>query len=106
MEGYDLILPGSKIPKWFNHQSVGNSISFWVGRDHEKFICCVIDPNEQLWKVTVQDSWNLNGKMIMTGLIPSLAITGMTCNHVWFFKGFDCPWLEQAITCSSHNLSL
>ena len=41
-DGCHLVLPRIEIPKCFklNHQSVGNSVSFVVGREFQKLIVC------------------------------------------------------------------
>ena len=38
---------GIEIPKWFNHQTIENSISFWVGCRFPKFALCVVPVPEQ-----------------------------------------------------------
>jgi hypothetical protein len=39
---YGFKVPGNEIPNWFNHQSVGSSISFWVGPGFTKFALCLV----------------------------------------------------------------
>jgi hypothetical protein len=41
-EGTLTLVPGNEIPNWFNHQSVGSSISFWIGPGFPKFALCLV----------------------------------------------------------------
>ena len=41
-DGLSFKVPGNEIPNWFNHQSVGSSISFWVGPGFTEFALCLV----------------------------------------------------------------
>ena len=41
-----ILVWGTKMPKWFNHQSVKNSIFFWVGRKFPKLAVCIFPGQE------------------------------------------------------------
>ena len=98
IEHCDLMLPGSEIPKWFNHQSVGNHISFWIHCYSPIFFCCVVfnpEPNEKSY-MHLKVLLKLNGiKLDVTYIVEFERPKDMTCNHIWFFKVFDYPCLED-----------
>ncbi|KAL0006297.1 hypothetical protein SO802_013858 [Lithocarpus litseifolius] len=39
--GCQIVVPGHMIPKWFNHQTIESSISFWVGPEFPTFALCL-----------------------------------------------------------------
>ena len=90
-EYYQLILLGSEIPKWFNHQSVGNYISFWIYRYYPKFFCCVVfksGSNETSY-IDLQVSGKLNGIQLSVSSVAAIECPmDMTCNHIRFFMVF------------------
>ena len=93
IEYYQLILPGSEIPKWFNHQSVGNYISFCIHRYSPKFFCCVVfkpKSNERSY-IDLRVSLKLNGIQLRVSSPAELECPmDMTCNHIRFFMVFPC----------------
>ena len=38
---YQITIPGNEIPIWFNHQCMGNYVSFWIGPEIPTFALCV-----------------------------------------------------------------
>ena len=48
---------GTEMPKWFNHQSVDNSIFFFVGRKFQKLAVCIV-PGQEVVFVSVHISIN------------------------------------------------
>ena len=88
VEFYQLILLGSEIPKWFNHQSVGNYISFWIHRYSPKLFCCVVfkpESNEMSY-IDLQVSLKLNGIQLSVSSPKEIECPKyMTCNHIRFF---------------------
>ena len=92
-EDYELTLPGSEIPKWFNHQSVGNYISFWIHRYSPKIFCCVVlTPESNEMSYYYQEvSLKLNGIRLSDSSPPEIECPMyMTCNHIRFFMVSPC----------------
>ncbi|XP_030959236.1 TMV resistance protein N-like [Quercus lobata] len=56
-ESYNIIVTGKKIPKWFNHQSIESSISFWIGPKFPTIAVCLA-----FHLVPLKDSYANNDK--------------------------------------------
>ena len=78
-----VIIPGNKIPKWFNHESVESSISLWVGSKLPTFALCVafcLADEDEYDFVCVVDIF-INGHK---GTLVKKFFFEMHCDHQWF----------------------
>ena len=108
-ERYNIIVPEMKIPKWFNHQSIESSISFWVGPEFPTFAFCIA-----FHLVPLKDSYANNDKcgslrddIISWVCVVNISINGhmqpfmrqpifqgLKCDHLWFY-GVPQSQLQQ-----------
>ena len=99
-ERYNIVVPKKKIPKWFNHQSIESSISFWVGPEFPTFAFCI-----DFHLVPLKDNYVNNDKcgsfrddIISWVCVVNIFINGhkrpfmlqpifqcLTCDHLWFY---------------------
>ncbi|XP_065627330.1 disease resistance protein RUN1 isoform X2 [Quercus suber] len=82
-----LLLPGNEIPKWckFNHQSVGNSISFWVGPRFSNLAVCVAFPDYS-WFDSDNFSISISINNCEKQIICRAHVTSDT-DHLWLIYG-------------------
>ncbi|XP_065637372.1 disease resistance protein TAO1-like [Quercus suber] len=99
-ERYDIKVPGKKIPKRINHQSIESSISFWVGPEFPSIAFCVA-----IHLIPLKDSYANNDKYgsIRDDIIDCVCdihiftdsrkrrhmarahLYGLKCDHLWFY---------------------
>ena len=78
-----LILPGTEIPKWFkfNHQIVGNSVSFWVGRKFQNISGCFAFRSVKITGIC--DFYiSING---CKSYIHTESVSTISDEHLWLF---------------------
>jgi hypothetical protein len=93
---YDFRVPGNEIPNWFNHQSVGSSISFWVGPGFPKFALCLVFG-------TKDDSFECYVDISINGRKEEFTKTGFSklrYDHLWFY------WSQDSIQRRFKDLNL
>ena len=78
-------VPGNEIPNWFNHQSVGSSISFWVGPGFPKFALCLVVG-------TVDERFGCHVGISINGRKRNFTFTQFSklrYDHLWFYLSQD-----------------
>ena len=84
---FNVALPGTKIPKWFNHQSVGSSISFSIGSESIAFAFCVA------LKIELKD-------------IMASRYERFFCSIYIFFKGYKKRFFSSKVYLDSSSFML
>jgi hypothetical protein len=85
---YIMTLPGNEIPNWFNHQSVGSSISFWIGSEVPTFALCLAFGTQsplQNWDCyTCHFDVNIAFKGSKR-MFRKESFYGLKSDHLWFY---------------------
>ena len=102
-ESYEIVVTGKKIPRWFNHQSIESSISFWIGPEFPTIAVCLAfhlvplkdsDANIDKYNSVRDDkiSWNCHVNIFTNGHTQPFTLENnfdyIKCDHLWFFGGF------------------
>lgn len=72
-ESYNIIVTRKKIPKWFNHQSIESSISFWIGPEFPTIAVCFASH-----LVPLKDTDANNDKYVLLVMMKSVGIVMST----------------------------
>ena len=102
-ESYNITVTGKKIPKWFNHQSIENSISFWIGPEFPTIAVCFAfhlvplkdsDANNDKYNSVRDDviRWQCHVNIFTNGHTQPFTLKGnfyiLKCDHLWFRSVF------------------
>ncbi|KAM5549898.1 hypothetical protein ABKV19_001026 [Rosa sericea] len=94
---FGFVVPGNEIPDWYNHRSVGSSITVelhpgWFSNKWMGFACCVVFrllkplPPLVLWSINCELS--ANGNSSSHGSVELGGEWGQpVLDHIWFFCG-------------------
>ena len=108
-ESYYITVTGKKIPKWFNHQSIESSISFWIGPEFPTIAVCLAfhlvplkdnDANNDKYGSVRDDeiSWRCDVNIFTNGHTQPYTLGGnfkyMKCDHL-FFHGYSHSKIQR-----------
>ena len=106
---YNIIVTGKKIPKWFNHQSIESSISFWIGPEFPTIAVCLAfhlvplkygDANNDKYNSVRDDdiTWQCHVNIFTNGHTQPYTLRMnfeyMKCDHL-FFHGYSHSKIQR-----------
>ena len=98
-ESYNIIVTGKKIPKWFYHQSIESSISFWIGPKFPTVAVCFAfhlvllkdsyANNDKYGSIRNDEiCWNCHVNVFTNGhtqpFTMGVDFYDLKCDHLWF----------------------
>ena len=90
-------VPGNEIPNWFNHQSVGSSISFWIGPGLPNFALCLV------FGTNGHDNYFCHVDISINGRKEEFKLKWFyrfRYDHLWFY------WIRDSIQWRFRDLNL
>ena len=97
---YNFRVPGNEIPNWFDHQSVGSSISFWVGPRFPNFALCLVFGSEDERFVCFVDI-SINGRKRN---FTCKHFSKLRYDHLWFYCSQNSfQWLFKDLNLGDRN---